>query len=199
MCNAYIRYTINGERHSAGGAGVDDCTKIYTALKDQVNAGGDLYSYRLKYLKVGDKVKVELIKRRPSKNLREGFEFEVTHKVKSEIKVKMKKIFNKDGIQSFILAGEPVCKKCKCLYPIEYSKHEDYCDECFKEIQMQPTKQCYGCFEKHSSVYCPKCFSSLHWDLTKGQGRNSAGVYIDPNVPKVSELILKKLGGNLNG
>jgi hypothetical protein len=28
----------------------------------------------------------------------------------------------------------PVCKECGCWYPVEYSIHMDYCDECYKEI-----------------------------------------------------------------
>jgi hypothetical protein len=28
----------------------------------------------------------------------------------------------------------PVCKECNCYYPVEYSIHMDYCDECYKTL-----------------------------------------------------------------
>jgi hypothetical protein len=42
---------------------------------------------------------------------------------------------------------------------------------------MESTKQCYGCYEKYNGTACQKCGSTLHWDLTKGGGRDDSGIY----------------------
>lgn len=50
---------------------------------------------------------------------------------------------------------------------------------------ITPTKQCYTCYEKYNDTACPKCFSTMHWDLTKCEGRNASGIYVTGNIPKV--------------
>lgn len=35
------------------------------------------------------------------------------------------------------LVDQPRCKKCGCLYAVETSKHQDYCDSCYDELEQE--------------------------------------------------------------
>jgi len=38
------------------------------------------------------------------------------------------------------LGKQPTCKNCGLLYPVEYSKHPWYCDDCYKGVEKDMNK-----------------------------------------------------------
>jgi rRNA maturation endonuclease Nob1 len=50
-----------------------------------------------------------------------------------------------------------------------------------EEVKFE--KQCYACYAKYNGACCTECFSTLHWDLTKGEGRKESGIYLTGNLP----------------
>lgn len=77
MANAYLRFTVNGVRHSCWGSGVESCKKELMTIQNGVLVGSLCY-YRFRYLNPGDIVQIDYVKRRPSKSHRANLIFEVT-------------------------------------------------------------------------------------------------------------------------
>jgi hypothetical protein len=77
MANAYLRFTINGVRHSCWGAGVEDCKEELLEIQYAAMTGTLSY-YRFRHLRPGDIVRIDYVKRRPSKSHRAELTFEIT-------------------------------------------------------------------------------------------------------------------------
>jgi hypothetical protein len=46
-----------------------------------------------------------------------------------------------DTLTQMTVISNPVCKKCGCWYPVEYSKHMNYCNECYTQILQEEHKK----------------------------------------------------------